>query len=417
MYGSAQRLAFLIILAPAVLTLAPAQRSRILYPGQPTHALPFVKPDGNTAQDVTGNAKADNSTAGSLPTGSTTSTTTASTLLIGEQNVESRVDHDLVGQAEAFQVTAISTGTVAFLSIYLDASSASTRLFLGIYSSSATGHPATLLGQSSSTYLKAGAWNTIRVPPITVSKGGHYWIALLGALGGKPAFRDRYYADCVSETSSQTNLTSLPSAWKTGRSWPHSCPLSAYGIAVGVLTARPSSVNFGEVIVGDSSALPVMLTNTGTASLIISAATHTGAGFGMSGLSLPLTLHPGNGTNFSADFAPRVTGTAKGEISLMSNASDQTLVIPLAGAGVKAHSVTLTWTASTSKGVIGYNVYRGVHSGGPYTLLNVALLAGTGYKDSTVQAGQTYYYVAVAVNSNYVESFHSNQTQAVVPFP
>jgi len=418
-FGSAQRLAFLILLAPAVFTLAPAQRSRILYPGQPTHALPLAKANVSTARNTARSARANNSTSGSLPARSSNAANAASTLLIEEQNVESQVDKDSVGQAEAFQATAMDTGTVGSLSIYLDASSASTQLFFGIYSGSSTGHPASLLGQSSSTRLKAGAWNTIQVPPITVIKGGHYWIALLGAQGGQPAFRDRYNADCVSETSSQTDLTSLPATWRTGTDWPHSCPLSAYGLGspVGVLRASPSSVNFGDVIVGDSSALPVMLTNTGTASLTISAATHTGAGFGMSGLLLPLTLHPGKGTNFSADFAPRVTGTAKGGISLMSNASDPTLVIPLAGAGVKAHSVTLTWTASTSKGVIGYNVYRGVHSGGPYTLLNVALLAGTGYKDSTVQAGQTYYYVAVAVNSHHVESLHSNQAQVVIPFP
>src|SRR5262249_10119281 len=149
--------------------------------------------------------------------------------------------------------------------------------------------------------------------------------------------------------------------------------------------------------------------NTGTASLTISAATHNGAGFGMSGLLLPLTLPPGKGTNFSADFAPRVTGTANGEISLTSNASDPTLVIPLAGAGVKEHWVTLTWKASTSKGVIGYDVYRGVHSGGPYTLLNAAPVAGTTYEDATVQAGQTYYYVVRTVKSDHVKSLPSNQ--------
>jgi hypothetical protein len=158
-----------------------------------------------------------------------------------------------------------------------------------------------------------------------------------------------------------------------------------------------------------------MLTNTGTARLTVSAATHTGPGFGISGLSLPLTLNPGKGTNFSADFAPIVTGNVTGQISLTSNASDPSLVIRLAGAGVKAYSVTLAWTASTSKGVIGYNVYRGVQSGGPYTLQNAALVAITSYKDATVKSGQTYYYVTTAVNSEDVESLYSNQAQAVVP--
>jgi hypothetical protein len=409
----------LILLASALFTLAPGQGSRILYPGPPIHALPFAKASGNTARSVTWNPKANDSTAGSVPAGSTTSSDATSTILIGERNVEIKVDHDSVGQAEAFQVTAINTGAVGSLSIYLDRSSASTQLFLGIYSDSATGHPATLLGQSSSTHLTAGAWNTFQVPRIIVGKGGHYWIALLGVRGGEPAFRDRDNADCVSEKSSQTDLTTLPAGWKTGTDWRNSCPLSAYGFGspVGVLIARPNSVNFGDIIVGDSSALPVMLTNIGTASLTISAATHTGAGFGVTGLLLPLTLNPGKGANFSADFAPTVTGHTDGDISIVSDASDLSLVVPLAGAGVKAHSVTLTWTASTSKGVMGYDVYRGEHSGGPYTLLNSVLIAGTSYKDAAVQAGETYYYVVTAVNSDHVKSLQSNQAQAVVPFP
>jgi Abnormal spindle-like microcephaly-assoc'd, ASPM-SPD-2-Hydin len=376
--------------------------------------------DPRTARaSVAGAAQAARS--GPNPTsGSNTSTDLASTLLIGEQNVESQVQNDPVGQAEAFQSHGISNGTVDSLSIYLDASSASTQLFLGIYTGTGTGHPATLLSQGSSTHLQAGAWNTIQVSPIGVIKGNRYWIAVLGVQGGRPAFRDRYDADCVSETSYQTKLTSLPVTWRTGTDWPNSCPLSAYALGsttFAVLTSTPSSVNFENVIVGDSSALPVMLTNTGTASLTISAAKATGAAFGMSGLSLPLTLNPGNMKSLSADFAPTVTGTATGQISLTSNASDPSLVVPLAGTGVKAHSVTLSWTASTSKGVIGYDVYRGGQSGGPYTLLNPAPVAGTSYTDSAVQAGDTYYYVTTTVNSKDVQSSYSNQVKAVVPSP
>jgi fibronectin type 3 domain-containing protein len=76
----------------------------------------------------------------------------------------------------------------------------------------------------------------------------------------------------------------------------------------------------------------------------------------------------------------------------------------------------LSWTASTST-VIGYNVYRGPVSGGPYTLVNSSLVAGTQYVDSTVLAGQIYYYVATAVASGNVESTYSNQVSATIPTP
>jgi len=353
--------------------------------------------------------------------GSDTSANAASTLLFGEQTVESQADSVAVGQAAAFQVVAINSGTVGALSIYLDASSASRQLVLGIYSGSGAGYPATLLGQGSSLKLQSGAWNTIQVPPINVTKDNYYWIAVLGVQGGQPILHDRHNAPCLSQSSYQTALTSLPATWKQGTYRPNSCPLSAYGLspgtAVGVLIASPSSVNFENVIVGDSTALPVMLTNAGTASLTISAAAATGAGFGMSGLALPLTLQPGNKKSFSPDFAPAMTGKATGQISLTSNASNPYTVVALSGIGVSAHSVTLSWTASTSSGVMGYNVYRGGQSGGPYTVLNPALVSGTIYEDSTVQAGQTYYYVTAAVNSKGVESTYSNQVAAVVPSP
>ena len=86
-------------------------------------------------------------------------------------------------------------------------------------------------------------------------------------------------------------------------------------------------------------------------------------------------------------------------------------------AGTSPHSVSLTWAASTSPGVSGYNVYRGSGSGGPYTKVNSALITGTSYLDTTVQAGRTYYYVATALDSSSNESAYSNQAQAVVPSP
>jgi hypothetical protein len=89
----------------------------------------------------------------------------------------------------------------------------------------------------------------------------------------------------------------------------------------------------------------------------------------------------------------------------------------LTGSGSSSHSVSLSWTASTSSTVVGYNIYRGTTSGGSYTKLNSSLVTTTGYTDTTVLSGQTYYYVATAVDSTNVESADSNQAQAVVPSP
>lgn len=79
------------------------------------------------------------------------------------------------------------------------------------------------------------------------------------------------------------------------------------------------------------------------------------------------------------------------------------------------HMASLTWVASTSTGVIRYNVYQGSTSGGPYILLNPTPVSAVTYDDSTVQASQTYYYVVKAVGSDGSLSAASNETSAIVP--
>jgi fibronectin type 3 domain-containing protein len=83
---------------------------------------------------------------------------------------------------------------------------------------------------------------------------------------------------------------------------------------------------------------------------------------------------------------------------------------------VSAHDVTLNWNASISSGVIGYNVYRRIASGGPYTKVNSSVVTVTTYNDNTVQPGQTYFYVVTSINlSDDVESSYSNEVMAPIP--
>jgi fibronectin type 3 domain-containing protein len=101
----------------------------------------------------------------------------------------------------------------------------------------------------------------------------------------------------------------------------------------------------------------------------------------------------------------------------VSNAFNTPTLQSLTGSGIAPvqHSVALTWNPSTSTNVVGYNVYRGTTSGGPYAKLNSAPDTGTSDTDTTVQSGQTYYYVVSAIDSNANESLFSNQVQAVIP--
>jgi hypothetical protein len=81
------------------------------------------------------------------------------------------------------------------------------------------------------------------------------------------------------------------------------------------------------------------------------------------------------------------------------------------------HGVTLNWVASTSANVAGYNVYRATATGGPYTKVNVSLVAGLTYTDSLVAAGQTYFYIVRAVDSSDNESSNSIEAKGSIPTP
>ncbi len=198
---------------------------------------------------------------------------------------------------------------------------------------------------------------------------------------------------------------------------PLTIALSGTGISAGQLTSSATTLNFGSVIVGRSKTLTNTLTATGSSVTILSATT-TSAEFSLGGLSLPKTISAGQTVSFTLTFTPRASGTASGSISLASNAAHTPTVESLTGSGTKGtqHSVSLSWGASTSS-VVGYNVYRSGTASGPYTKLTTTPDVSTNYIDSSVQSGQTYYYVNTAVDSRGAESKYSIQVRALIPSP
>ena len=194
--------------------------------------------------------------------------------------------------------------------------------------------------------------------------------------------------------------------------------LSGAGTAQGQLLASPANLSFGNVVVGANGSLNGTVGATGS-SVTISAASINSNEFTLSGISVPTTLSAGQTTSFAVTFKPAASGKAAATLSFSSDAANAPTTQTLTGNGAAApqHSVALTWDASAGSSVVGYNVYRGSVSGGPYTRINSALDAGTAYTDNNVTSSQTYYYVTTAVDGNGNESGYSNQTQAVIPTP
>jgi hypothetical protein len=197
-----------------------------------------------------------------------------------------------------------------------------------------------------------------------------------------------------------------------------SIPLTGTGTVPGQLAITPSTIDFGNVVIGTTKtqAATLMASN---GPVTISSATVSQSEFSLSGLTFPVTIPAGNSLSFAVIFSPQATGTASGNFTFVSNASNTPMVQSVTGAGISApqHNVSLTWSASTSSNVVGYNIYRATVSGGPYTLINSALDTSTSDTDTTIQGGQTYYYVVTAVDSTGAESAYSNQTTAVIPYP
>jgi fibronectin type 3 domain-containing protein len=82
--------------------------------------------------------------------------------------------------------------------------------------------------------------------------------------------------------------------------------------------------------------------------------------------------------------------------------------------------VSLSWSASTSSNISGYNVYRAVYenSCGSFSKINSALNTSTLYTDTVVVDGTSYCYATTAVNSSNKESGYSNITSNVeIPAP
>jgi len=228
-----------------------------------------------------------------------------------------------------------------------------------------------------------------------------------------PAGQNATFTSSFKSTATGNQTGSISIASNAAGS-PLPIDLTASGVTTNLkLSANESSLNFGTIGVGETRSQIVKLTNTGNANVMIENVTTSGTGFGVSGG--PLTLAPGQSTTITVNFDPRAPGGVAGNLIVTSNAP--TVQIGLAGqaAGAAvAHSVSLDWLPSVSA-VIGYNVYRGSVSGGPYTRINPTVDSATSYKDSAVSGGLTYFYVVTAIDSSRIESGFSNQVSITIP--
>jgi Abnormal spindle-like microcephaly-assoc'd, ASPM-SPD-2-Hydin/CARDB len=131
------------------------------------------------------------------------------------------------------------------------------------------------------------------------------------------------------------------------------------------LDVTPASIAFGNVDLNGSATQQITLKNAGNSNISISGDSVKGAGLTVTGVAGGTSLAPGQTAAMTAEFAPTAAGSITGSITISSNATNGSVTVPVTGTGVAAtHAADLQWLASTSNGVIGYDVYRSTVSGG-----------------------------------------------------
>jgi hypothetical protein len=202
-------------------------------------------------------------------------------------------------------------------------------------------------------------------------------------------------------------------------------PLSGIGTTTtttaGTLGVSPATLVLGSVVVGTSGTASGTLT-AGGSGVTVNAVGSNNSAFTVGGLSLPVTIAAGNSAAFTVKFSPQTTSAVTAALTFTSNAQSSTTVETLTGTGTAApvHSVNLSWSASTSSNVSGYNIYRAAYASacGSFSKINSLLNTGTLYTDSVLVDGATYCYATTAVDTSNEESGYSNVVSKVqVPAP
>ncbi|MFY9802600.1 MAG: choice-of-anchor D domain-containing protein [Candidatus Acidiferrales bacterium] len=160
------------------------------------------------------------------------------------------------------------------------------------------------------------------------------------------------------------------------------------------LTATPSSITFGNVVVGTESSQTIRLANSGTASVTVSGLAPSVATVSVSGLTIPMTLAPGASANFTAAFKPTAASSVSGKITVTSNASDASMPINLTGTGQTAviqltASPTSVSFGSATTGSTNAKQVTVTNTGNENAIISSVTVAGTGFSLGSAGTGVT----------------------------
>lgn len=211
-----------------------------------------------------------------------------------------------------------------------------------------------------------------------------------------------------------TNQTATITAQSGGQSASFSITLSpSTKTGTAAVSVNSTSISFGSVVLNSPVSQAVTVSSTGTAPVTVNSAIVSGAGFSVSGATLPTTLNPGQSLALEVQFDPTTAASYSGQLTIGTNVSNS--IVALSGTGV-SYAVNLSWVAPTGSTdpVAGYNVYRALSGTTSFQRLNAAADTLTTFTDSSVQAGASYNYYVKCVDTQGVESNPSNTFSVTV---
>jgi WD40 repeat protein len=358
-------------------------------------------------KDLAGNALAATVT-WSFTTGTATPIT-----LVGDTTVRSSVDFNTSGIAEAFQYTAVASGSATKAWVYVDGGNVATQVVVGLYTDNGSNSPGTLLAQATINSPTAGAWNSVALPPAAVSSGVKYWITVLGPAGGGPLrFRDVSSGGGRAQISAQSNLTSLPATWSAGTSYTDG-PMSAYVVQDGAPDTTPPTVVATTPVSGAtgvsadtsvsatfSEAIDPATIGTATFELRDPSNTLVGASVSYNATTSVATLAPASILMPSTTYTARIIGGSSGVKDTAGNALAATVTWTFTTAPATTSSPTVASLSPTS----------GSSAGG-----TVVTLTGTNFVfGATVAFGGTAATSITVLNSTSIRATTAAHAAGVV---
>jgi len=201
-----------------------------------------------------------------------------------------------------------------------------------------------------------------------------------------------------------------------------------------ILSASPTTLAFGNVMVGNNASLSTTVTNSGTLNVTLGTPAITGTGYTITAQpSSGTVLTPNASATYTVQFAPSAAGVVPGTLTINSNATGTALNIALFGEGNEtiwpstatpatldsgdgnSYELGVKFQATTTGTVTGVRFYKaaantGTHIGDLWTSTGTLLATGT-FTGETSSGWQQLNFssgVAISANTMYVVSYHTN---------